>query len=208
MNTDKAVSENAYWNPNVILPYNVKADEINHAIADVYSLLHTINCSLLAATQDPLEKIVLGNTFSGMLSEFVVKSIAKHSAALLRNDRVGGHPDLLPKGHYPDTSVLRGETGIEVKTSRQSGGWQGHNPESCWIMIFRYELGTENEKGLWTPTRFVEVLCAELTLEDWALAERKSTSRRTRTVSINSKGLEKLRKNYIYRDPAYTVRPK
>lgn len=203
MEISKAASESAYWNPGAVLPYDLKLEEVKAAVSDVYELLHTLNRGLIAGGQQILEAIVLGNTFSGMLSEFIVRSLARHSTTLARNERVGGHPDLLPKAHYQTFSVLKGEVGIEVKTSRQPGGWQAHNPERCWVMIFRYELA---EMEPWKPTRFVEILCAELTKKDWSLAERKKTSRRTRTVSINSSGLLKLRKNFLYREPAYEVR--
>ena len=68
-------------------------------------------------------------------------------------------------------------------------------------MVFRYELATEK-----SPTRFVQILAAELKTEDWSLAERGQTSRRTRTCSINESGVAKLRANPIYQEPEYIVK--
>ena len=58
-----------------------------------------------------------------------MKNIARASMALEANLKVGGHPDLLPKGYYSSNLVLKGDEGIEVKASIQKGGWQGHNPK-------------------------------------------------------------------------------
>jgi hypothetical protein len=137
---------------------------------------------------------------SGIVSEFLVKNIARTSATLEANLKVGGHPDLLAKGHYPSSFVLKGEEGIEVKSSIQKGGWQGHNPEAGWVMVFRYAVG-EQDSGESIPLTFVEILCGKLTKSDWSFSGRKGASRRTPTASITTAGVEKLRANFLYRVP-------
>lgn len=122
------------------------------------------------------------------------------------NRKVGGHPDLLPKGHYTSKLVLKGDAGIEVKSSIQSGGWQGHNPEDCWLMVFRYAVGEQSDGRKWPPT-FVEILCAEVRQSDWSFSGRKGVSRRTPTASITASGVEKLRRNFLYRLPGFGVGP-
>jgi hypothetical protein len=147
------------------------------------------------------EELALGNTFSALMSEILVKNIAKHCKMLVRNRRVGGHPDLIPANHPGGDDQLRCDQGIEVKASRQPGGWQGHNPETGWLIIFRYELARSES----SPTRVVQILAANLQAEDWSLAERGATSRRTRTCSINQHGMQKLRGNPVYEEPEYVV---
>ncbi|GFP28177.1 hypothetical protein HKBW3S33_01594, partial [Candidatus Hakubella thermalkaliphila] len=120
------------------------------------------------------------------------------------NMKVGDHPDLLPKGHYASNLVLKGEEGIEVKSSIQRGGWQGHNPEECRLMVFRYVIG-EQESGEFVPLTFVEILCAKLDCSDWSFSGRKGVSRRTPTASITTSGVEKLRRNFLYRLPGVGV---
>src|SRR3990170_534845 len=137
---------------------------------------------------------------SGILSEFLVKNLGRVSQTLEANMKVGGHPDLLPKGHYSSNLVLKGDEGIEVKTSIQKGGWQGHNPEDCWLMIFRYAVG-EQKTGESVPMTFIEILCAKLKKSDWSFSGRKGSSRRTPTASITTSGVRKLRKNFLYRLP-------
>jgi hypothetical protein len=100
--------------------------------------------------------------------------------------------------------ILKGSEGIEVKTSIQKGGWQGHNPEDSWLLIFRYIVGSQVD-GQVVPLTFVEILCAKLTKNDWSFSGRKGTSRRTPTASISASGVEKLRANYLYRLPGFGV---
>ncbi len=150
------------------------------------------------------KSLLLGNSFSGILSELLVKNIARVSSTLIANLKVGGHPDLLPKGHYSSNLVLKGDEGIEVKTSIQKGGWQGHNPEDSWLLIFRYMVGMQDDKQV-VPLTFVEILCAKLTKKDWSFSGRKGASRRTPTASITTSGVEKLRANFLYRLPGVGV---
>ncbi len=193
-----------YINRNVVLPYKLTVDEVEQAVAETYRLFHGINDFLAGAGFRPLEELILGNSFSGILSEFLVKNIARASATLEANLKVGGHPDLLPKGHYSSNLVLKGDEGIEVKSSIQRGGWQGHNPEDCWLMIFRYAVG-EQDNGEIVPLTFLEILCAKLTKSEWSFSGRKGASRRTPTASITTSGVEKLRSNFLYRLPGIGV---
>jgi len=179
-------------------------DEVERAVAETYRLLHGLNDYLVGAGFMSLEELLLGNSLSGIISEFLVKNIARASTTLEANLKVGGHPDLLPKGHYSSNLVLKGEAGIEVKSSIQSGGWQGHNPEDCWLMVFRYAVG-EQADGAKLPLTFIEILCAEVKQADWSFSGRKGASRRTPTASITASGVEKLRRNFLYRVPGAGV---
>jgi hypothetical protein len=205
-NIQRAESMDAHWNHNCELPHGLKVEEVQKAVEDIYNFFFRMNSMLTQEKLEFFESLVLGNTLSGMLSELIVKRVAVHSQTLERNIRVGGHPDLLVKGKYPGGSIQRGEEGIEVKCSKQSGGWQGHNPEACWLIVFRYVLGDPLESPeKRSPIQFVQILCGCLTVEDWSLAERGQDSRRTRTTSINQKGMHKLRTNPIYQNPSFVV---
>ncbi|MDA2917997.1 hypothetical protein MYX76_00625 [Desulfobacterota bacterium AH_259_B03_O07] len=130
-----------YVNLRVILPYALKVEAVEKAVAETYRLFHGFNDFLESGGFRPLEELLLGNLLSGIISEFLVKNIARASETLEANMKVGGHPDLLPRGHYSSNLVLKGDEGIEIKSSIQRGGWQGHNPEDCWLMVFRYAIG-------------------------------------------------------------------
>ena len=193
-----------YVSPRVILPYELRVNEVEKAVAETYRLFHGLNDFLEGGGFRPLEQLLLGNSLSGIISEFLVKNIASASASLEANMKVGGHPDLLPRGHYSSNLGLKGHEGIEVKSSIQRGGWQGHNPEDCWLIVFRYAIG-EQDKGESVPLTFLEILCAKLDRSDWSFSGRKGTSRRTPTASITASGVEKLRRNFLYRLPGVGI---
>ena len=193
-----------YVNPRGALPYGLTTDEVEQATAETYRLFHGLNDYLTGAGFRPLEELLLGNSLSGIISELLVKNIARVSKSLEANLKVGGYPDLLPKGHYASSFVLKGDEDIEVKASVQQGGWQGHNPEDCWVMVFRYTVG-EQGNGEVVPLTFVEILCARLTKSDWSFSGRKGASRRTPTASVTAAGVERLRSNFLYRLPGVGV---
>lgn len=193
-----------YINHRALLPYGLKVGEVEQAVAETYRLFHGLNDYLVREGFRPLEELLLGNSLSGIMSEFLVKNMAKASSTLEANLKVGGHPDLLPKNHYPSNFVLKGAEGIEVKCSIQRGGWQGHNPEDCWLMVFRYVVGKQSKDEI-IPLTFIEILCAKLTKSDWSFSGRTGTSRRTPTASITEAGVEKLRSNFLYRLPGMGV---
>lgn len=189
-----------YVNRRGVLPYGLEVEEIEQAVAETYRLFHGVNDFLKRNGFRPLEELLLGNSLSGIISEFLIKNIARAAETLEANAKVGGHPDLLPKGHYASNLVLKGDEGLEVKSSIQRGGWQGHNPEDCWLMVFRYAIGEQEERAS-TSLTFLEVLCAKLDQADWSFSGRSGTSRRTPTASITATGVEKLRNNFLYRLP-------
>ncbi len=154
-----------YVNRLASLPYGLLVDEVVDAVAETYRLFHGLNSYLARNGFRPLEGLLLGNSLSGIISEFLVKNVAKVSNTLEANIKVGGHPDLLPKGHYASNLVLKGDEGIEVKASIHKGGWQGHNPEDVWLMIFRYKIGEQGD-GTVAPLTFIEILCAHLEKSD------------------------------------------
>ena len=191
-------------NHSVELPYGLTVAEVVSAVSDTYRLLDGVNAFLTENGFRHLEELVLGNSLSGLVSEFLVKNIASASPALDANVKVGGHPDLLPHGRYADGGVLKASDGIEVKASIQRGGWQGHNPEDCWVLVFRYAAGHSQESS-WIPLHFVEIMCARLVKSDWSYSGRKGESRRTPTASMTRSGVGKLRRNCLYRIPGVGV---
>lgn len=192
------------FNWSADLPFGLRVDEVRDALEEIYDFLHDINSFLVSRDYDRLEEIILGNSLSGFISELVVKRIGANSTALARNEKIGGHPDLIPRGKYPDDSALRAEDGIEVKTSIQSGSWQGHNPERSWILVVQYSVDAVTEPVQdRRPSEILKVMCAQLEEEDWSFSGRVGASRRTPTASILKSGTAKLHENPIYEHPHY-----
>lgn len=141
--------------------------------------------------------------FSGLLSELFVRAVAKqHSHAVpgvTRNQRPGGRPDLVPRAHYPGDAVHRGDEGIEVKASGHATSWQGHNPETGWLMVVQIAIDRETAPVYdRAPTIVERLLIAKLVDTDWTYSGRGEASRRTPTASINRQGREKLAAGAVY----------
>jgi hypothetical protein len=141
--------------------------------------------------------------FSSIVGEFMNISIPKYCSGLVKNQYHNGHPDLIPSGMFPNNAVQYTQDGIEIKGSRHASGWQGHNPESIWLMAFHFDSNTPNDekKGIGPkPFRFKGVYAARLDKEDWTFSGRSATSRRTITASVNQSGVEKMKINWVYED--------
>lgn len=198
---DRATLHPKGFNDGVALPYGLRGGEVKAALDDVYDFFYNVNKFLVEKGWDRLEETLSAAALSGMLSEMIVQGISKRSATVTKNRHHNGRPDLVPRGHYAGDSVLRGEEGIEVKASRYSAGWQGHNIESGWIMIAQYYVQVDE------PTLIDRVLAAKLDPGDWSFSGRGALSRRTPTASIKKSGVSKLETNPIYVDPNYRPRP-
>lgn len=184
------------------LPYGVKPVHIRRAMQEFIDFLGFINAQLNTKKIERRESFLMPANFSSMVGEFMAAAIPKHCKTIVRNKYHNGHPDLLPAGMYPNDSILHVSEGIEIKASRHKSGWQGHNPEKVWLLVFVFDSNRSSDVGKGVaprPFRFVKVVGAGLTLEDWVFSGRSDTSRRTITASVTRSGFEKMDANWIYR---------
>ena len=196
-----------YFNPNANLPYGVTPEEVGEAIREFYDFYGDLNEFLLAEDHGRLETVLrANNALSDFVGNVATEELANVSDALIVNQKPDGFPDLLPidNDEYAaeDYDIHHGEEGIETKCSKSNGGWQAHNNESAWFIVFRYTRGDPEETiEDMEPIRFVQVLAANLDEDDWSHSGRSDESRRTITSSIVGSGMHKLRSNPIYEDP-------
>jgi hypothetical protein len=189
-------------NPDAELPHGLTIQHVALAMNDYLDFLGFINKALGAKRIQRLESFLMPANFSSIVGEFMTATIPKHCKGLVKNSYHNGHPDLVPAGVYQKDSCLHGDQGIEVRASRHLSGWQGHNPEDEWLMVFVFEsnsprdIATENPP---IPFRFLKVVGAELSKSDWQFSGRSATSRRTITASVKRSGFEKMEENWIYR---------
>jgi len=191
------------FNPNYVLPYGLKVDQIYKAMVDFIEFLGFINLQLHAKEIPRLESFIMPANFSSMVGEFMNTSIPKYCPGLVKNQYHNGHPDLIPRDMFPDDAVQHTNHGIEIKGSRYAGGWQGHNPESVWLVVFHFDSNTSNDKRKNIPPKkfcFKGVYAAKLEMNDWSFSGRSATSRRTITASVTKAGVLKMKSNWIYRD--------
>lgn len=189
---------------DVELPYGLTAEEVTAGADLVHQYLHRMNTAAIKYGYPRIEETLLGNTFAGMLSELIVVSVGNASTTLTRNLKTGGHPDLILANRYPGDAVLHADEGVEVKASKQSGGWQGHNPEEAWLLVFQYAIDTETlPVADRFPTEIIKIMCAKLTADQWSFSGRNKGSRRTPTASILKEGTALLHQSAVYERPDY-----
>ena len=191
------------FNPKTTIPYGLEVKHIRQAMQEFLDFLGFINQQLHRKSMPRLESFVMTANFSSLVGEFMNMSIPKYCKTIVKNKYHNGHPDLIPAGAFPGDSVLHGTVGIEIKGSRHRSGWQGHNAENVWLMVFIFDSNTARD-GYTNikpkPFRFVEVLGAAITKDDWNFSGRSETSRRTITASVTRSGYDKMASNWIYRD--------
>lgn len=195
------------FNPKAILPYGLTTGHVHAAMNDFVNFLGFINLQLHTREIERLETMLMPANFSSIVGEFMSSSIPKHCPTIVKNQYHNGHPDMIPKGRFPNDAVQHADEGIEIKGSRYLKGWQGHNPEDTWLMVFAFDSNrpADAAKGIAPrPFKFVMVVGARLTKEDWLFAGRSETSRRTITASVTKSGYEKMMANWIYRAPDLT----
>ena len=196
------------FNSQATLPHNLKIKHIQAAMNDFTDFLGFINEQLYSRRIERLESMLMPANFSSIVGEFMASSIPKHCGSLVKNQYHNGHPDLIPKGVYPTDSIQHGDDGIEIKGSRYLRGWQGHNPEDVWLMVFVFDSNRpvdSVQKIAPRPFKFVMVVGAKITKSDWQFSGRSETSRRTITAGINKSGYEKLMANWIYKASSLAI---
>jgi len=196
-----------WFNPAAELPYGVTPGEVRTAIKEFYDFYDDLNRFLMREDHGRIETVLrANNALSDFIGNAATEELAQASNALILNQKQDGFPDILPVDNEEyaeeDYDIHHGDEGIETKCSKSNGGWQAHNNEEAWFVVFRYERGDpEADLHEMEPIRLVQVLAGSLNEDDWSHSGRSEDSRRTITSSIIASGMYKLRSNPIYEDP-------
>ena len=192
--------DKVYLNPIAQIPYGVQPAHVFNAMRDFTKWLGLVNGSGQVAR---LETMLMPANFSSIVGEFMTSTIPKYCPTITKNHFHNGHPDMIPAGMFSNDSVRHAALGIEVKASRKPSGWQGHNPEDTWLMVFMFKANRPVDEANDVPPfpfQFLKVTGAELLKDDWQFSGRSETSRRTITAAVKRSGWEKMEANWIYRD--------
>jgi hypothetical protein len=187
------------FNAGATLPFELRLQDFQMAMQDVYDFFYDVNSLLTAKGLQRLDDMLRPAIMSGVLSDMLTASLAKHSRTLTENRYFNGHPDLIVQGVYSGNAVKAGTEGVEVKTTRNVGGAvDTHGAREQWMCVFVYGVDTESEPALdrWAMT-FTEVYLGHVTVEDFRRNPRGELG--TRTATSHKEGIQKLRKNWIYR---------
>jgi len=186
-------------NPDAALPYELRLQDFQMAIQDVYDFFYDVNSHLMAKGLRRLDDMLRPAIMSGILSDMLTASLAKHSRALTEKQYFNGHPDLIVRGVYPDDAVKAGTEGVEIKTTKKAGGAvDTHGARDQWMCVFVYHVDTTSEPAVSRRSMtFAEVYLGHVSVEDFRSNPRGTLG--TRTATLHKDGIQKLRENWIYR---------
>ena len=112
--------DSSKFNPDIHFPYELRIEDISLAMQDVYDFFFDINAHVLSKGLDCMDDMVRSAIMSGLLSDMLTASVAKHSRTLTVNRYFNGHPDLVVRGIYANDSAKAGTDGVEIKTTRKA----------------------------------------------------------------------------------------
>lgn len=189
----------AKLNSDAVLPFELRLEDYRLAIQDVYDFFFDVNTSLVAKGLDRLDDTLRPAIMSGVLSDMITASLAKHSRTLVVNTYFNGHPDLVVKGVYALNAVKAGEFGVEIKTTRKPGGAvDTHGARNQWMCVFVYSVDNASEPATERlPMSFTEIYFGEVCIDDFRKNARGELG--TRTATLHANGIAKLRRSWIYR---------
>ena len=186
------------FDPDLTLPFELRQDDIRAAVQDVYDFFFDVNAGLVAKGLERLDDMLRPAIMSGVLSDMLTASLAKHSRTLVVNGHFNGHPDLIVKGEYDEDAVKAGERGVEIKTTRKPGGAvDTHGARDQWMCVFVYKV--DNSRApvrTREPMTFTEIYLGQVTVADFRKNERGELG--TRTATLHAEGIAKLRRSWVY----------
>ena len=181
------------------LPFELRLKDFELALQDIYDFFYDVNLLLTSKGLQRLDDVLRPAIMSGVLSDMLTASLAKHSRTLVQNKYFNGHPDLLVQGIYPNDSVKSGTEGVEIKTTRKAGGAvDTHGAREQWMCVFVYDVDKETEPAVnRQPMKFTEIYLGTVTKGDFRKNPRGELG--TRTATLDRGGIAKLRQNWVYK---------
>ncbi len=191
--------DNSRFNHAHSLPFELRIRDFEIAIQDIYDFFYDVNTHLTGKGLQRLDDMLRPAIMSGILSDMLTASLAKHSRALTENRYHNGHPDLIVQGIYPDNSVKAGSEGVEVKTTRKAGGAvDTHGARDQWMCVFVYRVDTASEPARdREPMTFTEAYLGQVTIDDFRKNPRSELG--TRTATLHKEGIRRFRECWVYR---------
>jgi hypothetical protein len=187
------------FNRTAKLPFGLRLKDFEMAMQDVYDFFYDVNVGLTERGLQRLDDMLRAAIMSGVLSDMLTSSLAKHSRSLTVNLYHNGHPDLVVSGVYPDNTVKAGAEGVEIKTTRKAGGAvDTHGARDQWMCVFVYDVDNVTEPARdRKPMAVTEIYIGHVTKDDFRKNQRGELG--TRTATLHKNGIEKLRKNWVYK---------
>ena len=187
------------FNLSAALPFELRIDDIKNAMQDIYDFFFDVNSFLANKGLPRLDDMLRPATMSGIISDMLTASVARHSRSLVENGYHNGHPDLIVRGYYPNNSIKSGIQGVEIKTTRKPGGAvDTHGAREQWMCVFVYRIDSESEPAKDRhPMQFTEVYLGDVKVVDFRKNARGELG--TRTATLDAAGISRLRQKWVYK---------
>lgn len=187
--------EDRFFRSQVPLPKGLTINHLRDALNSAQAMIHTMNRNMIEEVGSPLQGLIQGNNFSGLVSN--IFSNCMDSCSLYKRNHDQRYPDLINK------SAARGRgVGLEVKLTLNIGkGGESHNGHQGWHVIACYNF-TESGDIVFVHVMFAILNGHQDANPDWSyLGSRVNSetgSRRTETYTTNLTGTTKLRDGSVY----------
>ncbi len=178
----------------------LRLQDFDLVMRDIYDFFFDVNTHLSDRGLKRFDDMLRPAAMSGLISDMVAASMARHSRVLVENRYHNGHPDLIVNGVYPDDAVKAGEQGVEVKSTRKPGGAvDTHGAREQWMCVFVYSVDNETEPAAArAPMKFTEIYLGHVAVGDFRRNPRGELG--TRTATLDKHGIRKLRSSWVYLD--------
>lgn len=199
MGIPRNIVKESCFNKGANLPYQLRMEDFKMAMQDVYDFFFDVNTRLARKGLQRLDDLLRPASMSGILSDMLTAALAKHARVLKENQYFNGHPDLIVQGVYKSNAAKAGTQGIEIKTTRKTGGAvDTHGARNQWMCVFVYVVDATTEPAVKrNPMKFTEIYLGRVKTSDFRHNARSELG--TRTATLHKDGIKKLRANWIYR---------
>ncbi|MBA2239193.1 MAG: hypothetical protein H0W24_10920 [Lysobacter sp.] len=196
---ERNLVDGSAFNQEATLPFEMRLKDFELSLQDIYDFFFDVNTALTRKGLQRLDDTLRPAIMSGLLSDMLTASMAKHSRTLTENRYFNGHPDLIVRGIYADDAAKAGVEGVEVKTTRKIGGAvDTHGARDQWMCVFVYAVDCQTQPAIArAPMTFTEVYLGKVVCDDFRKNARGELG--TRTATLHKVGVGKLRANWIYR---------
>ena len=198
MQIKREVVDKSKFNSQLSLPFELRPEDFQLAMQDVYDFFYDVNRSLIQRGLRRFDDMLRRAAMSGIISDMLTAAMAKNSRTLVENTYFNGHPDLLLQGRYPKNAARSGSEGVEIKSTRKKGGAvDTHGAREQWMCVFVYETDhTSEPANERAGMRFTEVYLGHVKETDFRRNSRSDLG--TRTATLDKEGIQKLRSNWVY----------
>jgi hypothetical protein len=183
------------FNRGAALPFELRLKDFEIAMQDIYDFFFDVNRGLVDRGLARLDDMLRPAIMSGLLSDMLTSSLAKHSRTLTENRYHNGHPDLVVRGVYPLDSVQAAIEGVEIKTTRKHGGAvDTHGARDQWMCVFVYKVDATSEPARdRSAMSFVEVYLGQVVQADFRKNARGELGTANRHVASGRSGETKTK---------------